>query len=672
MFPRRVVSKITLLIDAVDGVTGLAEIQVLATDAPPPTVTVTATRTPTRTPIVTATPKPTRTATAPGALPTATPQSPTATIGGTPGPTPSPWIATGTVYYLSPGGNDASSGTSPVTPWRTFGKVFNTSRPLKPGDALILLDGTYTRTTTGFPSIDCRASGGNANSGTATQPIIIRAANERQAALVSDGLQAAFYMQDCAWYRVAGLHVKNALNATGTQAGGFPMRLLRVADVWLSRILAHEPNRWQNANPIQIENSQRVLIEEPEVYQFHRHGVSIWQSRFVTVRRGYFNSSHLSTSSAVCGGTPQCKGGGQWGCCSPIDNHEFGDEAISIYGSSDTIVENCISENDANGFQIHGIANALDPSGSGGRRNKIVGSISYGDGVGIFVGSRRKSTSDPTTEFFNARDTVIRDVVVARGRANQIFARQAANVQVTGATLFGSSNAGFAADSSGGWNCQTDAFRCVGSGALCTSNAQCTGTCDPFSGPGCCVRNVEGCSFEARNVLSFGESGAGFQVEGQNVSWKVSSSTSAANAVAFYNPSGFGGYTASIEATTPALQADDLGNIRATSQPLPEGMGLGVNQCLVWVPDASNMKRRGANGTDIGANVLYRYETPMGVAAPVMTSAPLWRSSDGRFVGCGTAVAGINDDPASSCGGVPLRLNINQNGCRFPAGYVGW
>ena len=53
---------------------------------------------------------------------------------------------------------------------------------------------------------------------------------------------------------------------------------------------------------------------------------------------------------------------GAKGCCSTIDNRDYGDEAISIYGTSDSIIENCISENEANGYQIHGIASPLDPT----------------------------------------------------------------------------------------------------------------------------------------------------------------------------------------------------------------------------------------------------------------------------------------------------------------------
>ena len=35
----------------------------------------------------------------------------------------------------------------------------------------------------------------------------------------------------------------------------------------------------------------------------------------------------------------------------------------------------------------------------------------------------------------------------------------------------------------------------------------------------------------------------------------------------------------------------------------------------------------------------------------------------------GATVAGVNDNPARTCIGVHQRLNVNTNGCAFPAGY---
>jgi len=83
---------------------------------------------------------------------------------------------------------------------------------------------------------------------------------------------------------------------------------------------------------------------------------------------------------------------------------------------------------------------------------------------------------------------------------------------------------------------------------------------------------------------------------------------------------------------------------------------------MLWVPDGSNMKRAGADGADIGASILHRYQDG------VLTSERLWDRTTGAFP-CGVVVAGVNDDPARSCSGVHKRLNVNANGCTFPASY---
>ncbi len=56
----------------------------------------------------------------------------------------------GKEHYISPTGNNANTGTSAGSPWKTFAKAFGT---MAPGDTLILLDGTYgTAAGTGYIS----------------------------------------------------------------------------------------------------------------------------------------------------------------------------------------------------------------------------------------------------------------------------------------------------------------------------------------------------------------------------------------------------------------------------------------------------------------------------------------------------------------------------------------
>ena len=89
--------------------------------------------------------------------------------------------AAGNVYYVSPSGSDSSSGTS-ASPWGTFSFAIP---KLSPGDTLLLKNGTYNNSNSGFLNISC---GSNAQNGIASAPITIKSENERMAWIKGDGL----------------------------------------------------------------------------------------------------------------------------------------------------------------------------------------------------------------------------------------------------------------------------------------------------------------------------------------------------------------------------------------------------------------------------------------------------------------------------------------------------
>jgi len=87
----------------------------------------------------------------------------------------------------------------------------------------------------------------------------------------------------------------------------------------------------------------------------------------------------------------------------------------------------------------------------------------------------------------------------------------------------------------------------------------------------------------------------------------------------------------------------------------------GFGSCYLWAPDGSNAQEAG-----VGATVLYAYQNG------VLTNTKLW-NSNGSPAFAGAVVAGSLNDPAVNPGktlsDLGKRLNINQNGCSFPAGY---
>ncbi|MGH9369391.1 MAG: hypothetical protein ACRD3M_17185 [Thermoanaerobaculia bacterium] len=89
----------------------------------------------------------------------------------------------------------------------------------------------------------------------------------------------------------------------------------------------------------------------------------------------------------------------------------------------------------------------------------------------------------------------------------------------------------------------------------------------------------------------------------------------------------------------------------------------GVGPCRLWIPDGAAARGAASDGGDLGATILYRYEDG------ALTDEPLWDPKSGAFLGAGARVAGVNDAAGASLFDVNTRLNVNWNGCRFPAGY---
>ena len=441
-----------------------------------------------------------------------------------------------------------------------------------------------------MPVIDC-ANG--ARNGTAAQPITIRAANPRKAWLANNGIGEALYMNKCSYWNIVGFHASSADNTGAKSWEGNVMRFYESGNVQVHGVLAVRPNRtcpsssltYCNAHAIAIEKSHHMLVEDCEVYDFHRHGVSAFNSRWITVRRCYMNPWDAT------GGA----GGGSTG--------------VILYGSSDSIVENVIGEG-VYGLNIAG--GTVYDGTPGGYRNQLLGVVTLNAKHGATV--RARKFSGPVLP---AGDNVIKDSVFIRAQNVGIYARGANDTLVENVSVFDTVvDAGIAGDED------------LSEGAPCSSNPK-------------------GCSITARNVLAVGNAGKGVRVQtGVMQTWALQDSNLYDNA---------GGNFPSSE-----IPGDDAGSIRRSRSVAPSGMGSG--SCMLWVPNASNMKHAGANGRDIGANVLRRYRDG------VLTSERLWDPTTGAFP-CGAVVAGVNDDAERTCRGVHERLHVNAGGCAFPAGY---
>jgi hypothetical protein len=246
-------------------------------------------------------------------------------------------------------------------------------------------------------------------------------------------------------------------------------------------------------------------------------------------------------------------------------------------------------------------------------RNRFYGNIAINNGLGYLVTSRGAGPTRTPQQTVLTNNAAIASTIVG------VYLRGAEETRISNMTVIdtqaGSSGHGIAADRSH-LNYITQASQCNAQTAPCGNG---------------------GASTYIVNSLSVNNAGAGFGINPalQEGGWSVKHSNAHSNTWNFW--------PTSIDLTDSAINPH-------------------LGACKVWIPDGSPMKGAADDGDDIGANILYQYEN--GTA----TTQRLWDEA-GRFPH-GALVAGVNDVPGESAFDVHDRLNVNANGCSFPAGYA--
>jgi len=513
-------------------------------------------------------------------------------------------------YYIAPGGSDENDGKSPDAPWQSFEHAIS---QLRPGDTLGLLDGTYTIKLNGMVHVDAGRMG-NAVQGRSNAPITLRAINERQAILKTDGLVPALFAKRTRYWNFLGLtavgtdkktNQKNPLHydSPGMESVYALIDIDMCANISLKRCLAIHSNRLGfdgNNHVYLISRSHDVIVEECEVYKHHRHGMINWRSENGTFRRCYINPrGHWKDDSDLHLDIAGIRmfGGRRWSS-----------EAISFYRSSWGIIENCINEGNNIGFNSHG--GDTFAVNIGGSWNHFLGNISLNN----YHASRIDARREPFTEAKPVIGNVVRDFVAIGFYGKGLWFSSASDSIVENVTIY---NGGIGFQSSP-----------RGQNPSCEEIA-------PFGG----------CSFILTNGLIFSNSNAGIVSKNQN-EWLVNYCNSWNNQGGNYEPSS-------------EIINDGEGHIRHSMSIEPTGLGLGEAQVIIWIPEYTNMKRAGFNGADIGANILYRYVNGQ------LTNIPLWNPYSGEFPH-GAIVEGINSIEGDSLFDVHTRLNVNNNGTCLP------
>jgi Right handed beta helix region len=291
--------------------------------------------------------------------------------------------ADGAVYYLSPTGSNTSPGTS-TQPWKTWASSL---QKLNPGDTLIVKNGTYgSANGNGYPYVTC---GNGYKNGTASQPITVKAENERMALIKNPGASPfPFYMSGCSYWVVEGLRIEWS-DASGITTESHVMTIANSSNVTLRRLIVGKPNRYASGHVIYFEETTNSLIEENEIYSFHRHGILLRNGSTTgnnTVRRNYVNSRGYAD---IPGGINT----------TGIDGSR-GDGCMLSYPSNNNIYENNIVEDCGYGYGVI--------AGGDSRNDKFLGNVVGPNipGLGIVFGYGASFVDAYPT------DNVVQDAVV--------------------------------------------------------------------------------------------------------------------------------------------------------------------------------------------------------------------------------------------------------------------
>ncbi len=490
-------------------------------------------------------------------------------------------------FFLSPGGLDGNPGTRDK-PWRTF--AFAVAQ-LTPGSTLILLDGVYQGSDSGYPDIRC---GINAAPGTPAAPITLRADHERGALLKGDNLGPPFFMLGCSHWNVTGLRAESndfTDAPSSPEAGSVFVLGPDNHHITLRRLLGAHPNRYRHSHGLRVgERSSHVLIEECELYDFHHNGFEIVLASDITVRRNYANARNI----------PDLPGGFVSDPPSPTG----GDHGVFLESVRQAVVENNVMESLFIGIGLSGRKPVVDPAApSPPPPEPLLGNRLLGN---LVLGATGSGFSFASTCFGATPCVDPARIVTTVELTDNVVVNSATGIRSTGAI-----------------DLQINQFSAiqVGGGIEMTRVPDNAGLAPSFR-----VSNALVTGFDRVAFLSIDQAQGNFD------------------------------HCAATGMASPAGVAFSPDDASVTNRVAVEGV---PGDCPAYLPAASPLKGQGADGRDVGANVVFRHQDG------ALTAERLWDPASYAFP-CGATAADVNDQSAVSCAGIHQRLRIGQAGCALP------
>ena len=167
---------------------------------------------------------------------------------------------------------------------------------------------------------------------------------------------------------------------------------------------------------------------------------------------------------------------------------------------------------------------------------------------------------------------------------------------------------------------------------------------------------------EHASAINYSLTGYRFDLSPQNVGLASSVRISTALAV---TSTGSLGFVVKDQQTWSIDDANAHGNQTAnyqTSGAVGGSYAPKLGGCLVYVPAGTPGKGAAADGSDVGATVIFRSQDGK------LTNTRLWDAKTGGFP-CGATVAGLNDGASTSttaCVNAHNRLHVGTSGCPIP------
>lgn len=584
------------------------------------------------------------------------------------------------MYYMAPddhptaqGDDDTLDPTNINTPMLTFTNTI--SLVTNPGDEVILRDGIYEpggTSKTGFADLYGPAHG-NATTihGTAANPIVMRAENQRKAHIRGTGFTTAMDIQDLNFWTFDGLFSTDFEVASGT-LNTFCYRFQRCNNTIIKWAMFHQSNGWQNCHFVLYDDSNFNLIEDVQFYKWHRHCV-VWDHSNDNILRRAYGSSRGYTRPPG----------------SRNDHGPGGDSVFSMYPGDRNIGENVFSDTNR---RLHEM-NASDQTIG----NKIYGCISYKDLGTLFVDSRRDTLN------CMPRDGTWKDLVAYQGGIG-IKLRATKNMTFSNISVWGDgveplifSADDYVVDQRGdlGYsvNIKDSAFQDSGTTGIKIDEGVGTSAHD--------IDSLNHFNHGGANYVLNGSTGTivngteddpGFGKDRVHVPKEIDLIATDYNWTQIGNE-WYARTSANVDANLPdptiisgtGRSGVNINSVLATKGTVTslavgewdfvDPASLGYLTLIVRItgngdPQAqaagyvkingSPLSGSGVGGADRGAEVLFE------VVDLVTTEEPLWNKTTGQYIKLGATVAGISDVAGSSLEDFHLRLNINNNGGKLP------